>query len=65
MRAGIPAEDAVLHVGMLLGSIEAMAWDVVEHLQFNDKGVVLGIIQNVEMARALVDALLDGAALSD
>ncbi|MCY1184407.1 hypothetical protein D9M73_250980 [compost metagenome] len=50
---------------MLLGSIEAMAWDVVEHLQFNDKGVVLGIIQNVEMARALVDALLDGAALSD
>jgi hypothetical protein len=61
VREGIRAEDALLHVGMLLGCIEATAWDAVEHLHLNDKGVVMGIIQNVEMARALVDALLDGA----
>ncbi|MND71957.1 hypothetical protein D3C76_751460 [compost metagenome] len=62
VREGIRAEDALLHVGMLLGCVEAAAWDVVEHLHLNDKGLVLGLIQNAEMARALVDALLDGAA---
>ncbi|WP_166359074.1 DUF6124 family protein [Pseudomonas akapageensis] len=62
VRAGIPADDALIHVGMLLGCAEATAWDVVEHLQLNDKGVVLGLIQTIEMARALVDALVDGAA---
>lgn len=62
VREGIHAEDALMHVGMLLGCVEATAWDAVEHLHLNDKGVLLGIIQNTEMARALVDALLDGAA---
>ena len=61
VREGIPAADALMHVGVLLSCVEATAWDAVEHLQLNDKGMVLSIIQNVEMARAVVDALLEGA----
>ncbi|MNP79799.1 hypothetical protein D3C76_1777230 [compost metagenome] len=53
----------MLHVSMLLGCVEATAWDVVEHLHLNDKAVVMSLIQNAEMARAWVAALLDGAAL--
>ncbi|MCY1424818.1 hypothetical protein D9M71_405810 [compost metagenome] len=63
VREGIRAEDAMLHVSMLLGCVEATAWDVVEHLHLNDKAVVMSLIQNAEMARAWVAALLDGAAL--
>ncbi|UVJ43658.1 DUF3077 domain-containing protein [Pseudomonas sp. LS1212] len=59
VREGIPVEDALEHVVMLLNCAEATGWDTAEHLELNDKALALTIIQSVESARALIEALLD------
>lgn len=57
---GICAEEALLHTCQLLGSIRASAYDLAQHLTVNDQALALGIAEQLEMAKALVDAVLGG-----
>ncbi|UVJ43214.1 DUF3077 domain-containing protein [Pseudomonas sp. LS1212] len=59
VREGIPVEDALVQVAMLLDCADAIGWAAAEHLELNDKALALTIIQNVGSARALIEALLD------
>jgi hypothetical protein len=59
VRGGIPADDALAHATLLIECAEATAWDVVDHLNLNDKSLVLGLIQQLDAAQALIAAVLD------
>ncbi len=59
VRGGIPAENALVHATTLIEYAEATAWDVVDHLHLNDKSLVLGLIQQLDAAQALLGAILD------
>jgi hypothetical protein len=59
VRGGIPAQDALDHASTLIECAEATAWDVVDHLHLNDKALVLGLIQQLDAAQALLAALMD------
>ncbi len=61
VREGICSEDALMHASVLLSFVEATASDAADHLSLNDKALVLSIAQHAEMARALVNAVLEGA----
>ena len=50
---------ALAHASTLIGCAEATAWDVVDHLHLNDKALVLGLIQQLDSAQALIGAVLD------
>lgn len=63
-REGICAEDALVHVSQILNSVQAFAHDSAEYLTANDQAMVLGIAQQAEMAKALVDAVLAGVTRS-
>ncbi len=60
IREGICAEDALVHTCLLLNCVRASAYDAAQHLSANDQSLILGIAQHAEMARALVDAVLEG-----
>ncbi|NES10159.1 hypothetical protein G3O07_11065 [Pseudomonas laurentiana] len=51
-----------MHASVLLSVVEATASDAADHLSLNDKALVLSIAQHAEMARALVNAVLEGRA---
>ena len=59
VRGGIPADDALGYATALIECAEATAWDVVDHLHLNDKALVLGLIQQLDAAQALIGAVLD------
>ncbi|WP_166359251.1 DUF6124 family protein [Pseudomonas akapageensis] len=59
VRGGIPADDALAHATTLIECAEATAWDVVDHLHLNDKALVLGLIQQLDAAQALIAAVVD------
>ncbi|WP_442108803.1 DUF6124 family protein [Pseudomonas sp. NUPR-001] len=63
IRAGIPAEEALLHACQLLRCAEATVCDALDHLTLNDRSLVSGAGQHIETARALVDAVLDGVGV--
>ncbi|MCU1730659.1 MULTISPECIES: DUF6124 family protein [unclassified Pseudomonas] len=63
-REGICAEDALVHVSQILNSVQAFAHDSAEYLCLNDQAMALGIAQQAEMAKALVDAVLAGVTRS-
>ena len=63
-REGICAEDALVHVSQILNSVQAFAHDSAEYLCLNDQAMALGIAQQAEMAKALVDAVLEGVSRS-
>ena len=63
VRAGIPAEEALLHACHLLQCAEATVSDAVDHLTLNDRSLVCGAGQHIETARALIDAVLDGVGV--
>nr|WP_080684650.1 DUF3077 domain-containing protein [Pseudomonas chlororaphis] len=60
VRAGVSAEEALLHVALLLKCAEETA-DEITSASGIERGLVWSMIHSVEMARAVVDALLDGA----
>ncbi|WP_327437786.1 DUF6124 family protein [Pseudomonas donghuensis] len=64
VRAGIPAEEALLHACQLLQCAEATVIDAVDHLTLNDRPLVCGAGQHIESARALIDAVLDGVGVN-
>ncbi|MEG1041254.1 MAG: DUF3077 domain-containing protein [Pseudomonas sp.] len=63
IRAGIPAEEALLHACQLLRYAEATVSDAVDHLTLNDRSIVSGAGQHIETACALIDAVLDGVGV--
>ncbi|MCP6695584.1 DUF6124 family protein [Pseudomonas donghuensis] len=67
VREGIPAEEALLHAGQLLRCAEATVSDALDHLTLNDRAIVAGAGagagQHIEIARALIDAVLDGVGV--
>ncbi|QPG61851.1 DUF3077 domain-containing protein [Pseudomonas sp. BIGb0427] len=64
VRAGIPAEEALLHACQLLECAEATVSDALGHLTLNDHSLVYGAGQHIETARALIDAVLDGGGVN-
>ncbi|MGC5702233.1 hypothetical protein J4P02_18720 [Pseudomonas sp. NFXW11] len=60
VRAGISAEEALLHVSMLLKAAEEVSDEITEHASGVERGLIWSLVHSVEMARGVVDALLDG-----
>ncbi|OLS63139.1 DUF6124 family protein [Pseudomonas putida] len=58
------AEDALVHACLLLNCLRASACDAASHLTANDHALVIGIAQQAEMAKALVDSVLAGLVCS-
>ncbi|MGN7739269.1 DUF6124 family protein [Pseudomonas sp. 22526] len=60
VREGINAEEALLHVSLLLKSAEEVSDEITERGSGIERGLIWSMVHSVEMARAVVDALLDG-----
>nr|WP_319526993.1 DUF3077 domain-containing protein [Pseudomonas laurentiana] len=59
--SGIDAEDALVHVSLLLQGIYDTAQQACEHIDdIPKKGLLWSILHSAEMAKGLVDAVLDG-----
>lgn len=63
IREGISAEEALLYAGHLLTSACATVSAASDTLQPHDRAVVIGAGQCIESARALIDAVIDGAGV--
>ncbi|MGY4815067.1 DUF6124 family protein [Pseudomonas chlororaphis subsp. piscium] len=61
VREGINAEEALLHVSLLLKSAEEVSDEITERGSGIERGLIWSLVHSVEMARAVVDALLDGS----
>ncbi|BCQ66903.1 hypothetical protein PEQA60_08930 [Pseudomonas sp. Eqa60] len=57
---GISAEEALLHVSMLLKAAEEVSDEITEQASGVERGLIWSLVHSVEMARGVVDALLDG-----
>ncbi|AZD31608.1 hypothetical protein [Pseudomonas chlororaphis] len=62
VREGISAEEALVHVSILLKAAEEVSDEITERASGIERGLIWSMIHSVEMARAVVDALLDGSA---
>ncbi|OOV98167.1 MULTISPECIES: DUF6124 family protein [unclassified Pseudomonas] len=60
VRPGISAEEALIHVSMLLKSAEEVSDEITEHASGIERGLIWSLVHSVEMARGVVEALLDG-----
>ncbi|APC22892.1 MULTISPECIES: DUF6124 family protein [Pseudomonas] len=60
VRPGISAEEALLHVSMLLKAAEEVSDEITEQASGVERGLIWSLVHSVEMARGVVDALLDG-----
>lgn len=60
VKAGIPAEHALVHLALLLKCAEEVGDAVTEQGSGIEPGLIGSIIHTVEMARTVVDALLAG-----
>ncbi|UVM21645.1 DUF3077 domain-containing protein [Pseudomonas wadenswilerensis] len=61
VRDGIEAEDALVHVSLLLQGIYDTAQQACEHIDgLPKKGLLWSTLHSAEMAKGLVDAVLDG-----
>ncbi|EJL09080.1 hypothetical protein Pchl3084_0852 [Pseudomonas chlororaphis subsp. aureofaciens 30-84] len=61
VRPGISAEEALLHVSILLKAAEEVSDEITERASGVERGLIWSMIHSVEMARGVVDALLDGS----
>jgi len=61
VRPGINAEEALLHISLLLKSAEEVSDEITERGSGIERGLIWSLVHSVEMARAVVDALLDGS----
>jgi hypothetical protein len=57
---GISAEEALLHVSMLLKAAEEVSDEITEHASGIERGLIWSLVHSLEMAHGVVDALLDG-----
>ncbi|MCB1653973.1 MAG: hypothetical protein KDI41_08565 [Pseudomonadales bacterium] len=56
----IPALEALVHVSVMLKSAEEVSDEITEMASGIEPGLVWSLVHSVEMARSLVDALLQG-----
>lgn len=61
VRAGINAEEALVHVSLLLDCAVQVSDEITEQGSGVERGLIWSMIHSVEMARAVVDALLEGS----
>ncbi|UVJ42450.1 DUF3077 domain-containing protein [Pseudomonas sp. LS1212] len=61
VRAGIHAEDALVHASLSLKCAMDIAHVACEHEGVRVSGLLWSTLHSIETAKALVDALLDGA----
>ncbi|WEK11506.1 MAG: DUF3077 domain-containing protein [Candidatus Pseudomonas colombiensis] len=59
VQPGISAEDALAHVSLLLKCAEEVSDEITEQASGIERGLIWSMVHSVEMARAVVDALLD------
>lgn len=60
VRGGISAEEALLHVSLLLKNAEEVSDEITERDSGIERALIWSLVHSFEMARAVVDALLDG-----
>lgn len=60
VREGVSAEEALVHVSLLLKCAEEVSDEITERGSGLERGLIWSMVHSVEMARAVVDALLDG-----
>ncbi|BAV73414.1 hypothetical protein PCAU_1205 [Pseudomonas chlororaphis subsp. aurantiaca] len=60
VQPGVNAEDALMHVPLLLKCAEEVSDEITERASGVERGLIWSMVHSVEMARAVVDALLDG-----
>ena len=56
----IPALEALVHVSVMLKSADEVSDEITEMASGIERGLVWSLVHSVEMARSLVDALLQG-----
>lgn len=61
VRGGINAEDALVHASLMLKCACATANEACNQSNAVEKGLLWSTLHSLEVAKALVDALLDGA----
>ena len=61
LRAGISAQDALAHVSLLLLCAEQTSDEITELGSGVERGLIWSMVHSVEMARAVVDSLLERA----
>ncbi|MCY1412810.1 hypothetical protein D3C76_684110 [compost metagenome] len=61
IRAGINAEDALVHASLMLRCASETAHAACNPSSTLEQGLLWSTLHSVEVAKALVDALLDGA----
>ncbi|ROL66117.1 hypothetical protein BK634_25255 [Pseudomonas chlororaphis] len=59
VRAGISAEEALVHVSLLLDCAVQVSDEITECASGVERGLIWSMIHSVEMAGAVVDSLLD------
>ncbi|SDS42930.1 Protein of unknown function [Pseudomonas asplenii] len=64
VKAGINAETTLNHVSLLLRCAEEVSDEITEQGSGIERGLIWSMVHSVEMARALVDALLEGSQLT-
>ena len=62
LRAGISAHDALMHVSLLLLCAEQTSDEITELGSGVERGLIWSMVHSVEMARAMVDSLLEQAS---
>ncbi|MHC2149007.1 DUF6124 family protein [Pseudomonas sp. 210_17 TE3656] len=60
VRAGVSAEDALVHASFYLKCARTTVIEAVRHTNKEGRGLAWSTQHSVEMAMALLDALLDG-----
>ncbi|WP_025126359.1 hypothetical protein [Pseudomonas sp. PH1b] len=61
VRAGIGGEEALVHVVLLLKCAEEVCDEITQQGSGLERGLIWSMVHSVEMARAVVEALLDGS----
>ncbi len=62
LRAGISAHEALMHVSLLLLCAEQTSDEITELGSGVERGLIWSMVHSVEMARAMVDSLLEQAS---
>jgi len=59
VREGVSAEEALVHVALLLKCAEEVCDEITQQGSGIERGLIWSMVHSVEMARAVVEALLD------
>lgn len=60
VREGVSVEEALVHISLLLKCAEEVSDEITQLGSGVERGLIWSMVHSVEMARAVVEALLDG-----